>query len=110
MRLDYVYARQLATIPLGRGPVVVLETKDEGVWRMTPIRAQVDSTLSLEFNPQDLWVGLFWKRKDQTLPDPFEGFYVHALDVYLCLFPCLVLHLSWLRLRRGELPHGVAIG
>jgi hypothetical protein len=34
----------------------------------------------VEFKPQDLWVGAYWKRVG------------HVLDVWLCLLPCLPLH------------------
>lgn len=32
------------------------------------------------FEPRDLWVGVFWDRRDD------------GLHVYVCLFPTLVLH------------------
>lgn len=36
-----------------------------------------------EFKPQDLWIGVFWKRIGSTV------------DLWICVLPCLPLHLSW---------------
>ena len=41
-----------------------------------------DWNLQLEFKPQDLWIGLYWRR---------EG---NCVDVWVCLLPCLPLHFS----------------
>ena len=38
---------------------------------------------SFEWKPQDLWVGVFWKRIG------------NAVDVWVCLLPCVPLHVSW---------------
>jgi len=38
------------------------------------------------WEPRDLWVGLYWKRK------------ANLLQVWICLLPCLPLHLVWVRL------------
>lgn len=37
---------------------------------------------AIEWKPQDLWVGVFWKRSR-------NGF---RLDVWVCIIPCLPLH------------------
>lgn len=37
----------------------------------------------LEWKPQDLWVGAFWKRNG------------NCVDLWVCLIPCVPIHLSW---------------
>jgi hypothetical protein len=39
--------------------------------------------IRLEFKPQDLWIGAFWRRS------------IDVLDVWVCLIPCLPIHLRW---------------
>lgn len=41
----------------------------------------VDWRIDLEFKPQDLWIGVFWKTTG------------HCLDAWICLLPCVPLHL-----------------
>lgn len=36
-----------------------------------------------EWKLEDLWVGAFWKRTGGTI------------DLWLCLIPCVPLHVSW---------------
>jgi len=36
--------------------------------------------LQLEWKPQDLWIGVYWKNTPERL------------DVWVCLLPCLPLH------------------
>lgn len=38
---------------------------------------------SLWFEKRDCWVGCFWRRLG------------NCLDIYICLVPCLPLHLCW---------------
>lgn len=40
----------------------------------------------LEFKLADLWVGVFWKWREPTWKED-------ALDVWLCLVPCVPIHL-----------------
>lgn len=42
-------------------------------------------SIALEFKPQDLWVGLFWKASSRRV------------DAWLCLIPCVPIHVSWRR-------------
>jgi hypothetical protein len=50
----------------------------------------------VEFVPRDLWVGLFWDRKVDWRLHPHFGVQQRpTLHVYLCLLPCLPLHLAW---------------
>jgi hypothetical protein len=54
--------------------------------------------IRLEFKPQDLWVGLYWRRRypryeGLRLADR-RGVIVYC-DVWICLVPMLPLHLSW---------------
>jgi hypothetical protein len=39
----------------------------------------------LEFNPQDLWFGVFWRSGRDAGS--------HTLDLWVCLLPCLPLHI-----------------
>lgn len=54
-------------------------------------------TYSLEWKPQDLWVGVYWKRRYTSDTDGWT-------DVYICLLPCLPIHLywHWQEARRGK--------
>ncbi len=47
----------------------------------------------LEFKPQDLWVGIFWRRRG------CKRFL--ETDVWICLFPMLPIHFYWYRLDGG---------
>lgn len=38
----------------------------------------------LEFKPQDLWIGVFWKRTTKW-----------RVDLWLCLIPMVPLHIAW---------------
>lgn len=61
----------------------------------------------LEVVWRDLWVGVFWRKK--AYPDPscpvvawrggrvVEGRMLVRYDVWVCLVPCLPIHLSWER-------------
>lgn len=37
----------------------------------------------LEWKMQDMWIGAFWKRTG------------NCVDLWVCLLPCVPLHLSW---------------
>jgi len=37
----------------------------------------------LEWKPEDLWVGVFWRRSGRRT------------DVWVCLLPCLPIHIEW---------------
>ena len=51
------------------------------------LRLEVGSSIELKFVPQDIWVGVYWKR---------DVFYEDAAwDVYVCLVPMLPIHFSW---------------
>lgn len=42
--------------------------------------------LTARFEPRDIWVGLFWdRRQDYTEGGP-------VLHVYVCPIPCVVIH------------------
>jgi hypothetical protein len=46
----------------------------------------------------DFWIGVFWRR-DKTCPiahDPFTE--LRSLDVWICVLPCVPLHLRWERM------------
>lgn len=48
--------------------------------------------LQLEFKPQDLWVGAYWRRA--LLERPLKGWF-YRYDLWVCLLPCLPIHLTW---------------
>lgn len=41
-------------------------------------------SLRLEWKPQDLWVGVYWKRSRTA--------FLAFLDVWVCLVPCVPIH------------------
>lgn len=53
-----------------------------------------------ELKLADMWIGLFWKTTMAQLPDGPTPF---ATDVWICLLPCVPLHITyWHRL---SIPH-----
>ena len=46
-------------------------------------------SIGLEFKPQDLWMGAFWKRGDEA-----AGSWQIA-NVWVCLVPMLPIHLTY---------------
>jgi hypothetical protein len=68
--------------------------------------------LRLEFEPRDLWIGAFWKREaireavplkgESMFGTPYDGvgFIGRSVrvktDIWICVVPCVALHLSWL--------------
>ena len=50
----------------------------------SPVQGDVirDWNLTLEWKPQDLWVGAFWKRIG------------NCIDVWVCIIPCVPIHFS----------------
>lgn len=44
---------------------------------------EVEARFSIEFKIQDLWIGAFWKRIG------------NCVDVWVCLVPCVPIHVSW---------------
>ncbi|TMJ00947.1 MAG: hypothetical protein E6G97_18615 [Alphaproteobacteria bacterium] len=64
----------------------------------------------LEWEPRDLWLGLFWRREWQLPDHPLMANHAQALcdfigprkagltprlDLWLCLLPCLPIHLTF---------------
>ena len=45
--------------------------------------------IRLEFKPQDLWVGVFWKRGDEAAGSR------KSMDIWICLVPMLPIHLIY---------------
>lgn len=50
--------------------------------------------IRLEWKPQDLWIGAFWKTVPGLNPEEEPVAEVH---VWICLVPMLPLHLWWCR-------------
>lgn len=48
----------------------------------------------LQWEPRDLWIGLFWRVNREMAP-PF-----YTLHIYLCLVPLIPLHVTILRRTR----------
>lgn len=53
-----------------------------------------------EFKLQDLWIGVFWKRSVEKWAKPAIGSFVDIreadrIDVWVCLIPCVPLHIVW---------------
>lgn len=61
--------------------------------------------IRVEFKPQDLWIGAFWKS------EPLGDMYVSPgareslravqrryrfVDLWICMIPCIPIHISWI--------------
>lgn len=55
---------------------------------MTDATRKVSRSIRLEFKPEDLWVGLFWRRSSAHA----IAKEVRALDVWVCIVPMLPIH------------------
>jgi hypothetical protein len=53
------------------------------------IRALRWPSVSVIVEPRDLWVGVYWDVVASLLGNPI------ALDVYVCVVPCLPIRLTW---------------
>lgn len=67
------------------------------------------SKVRLEFKPQDMWIGVFWRRTETRqvchcgdYMDQHSAFYGHnavmmiqpdLLDIWICFVPCFPIHL-----------------
>lgn len=50
----------------------------------------------VELEPRDLWVGVFWDRRQRWRTLPYGRVQRQStVHLYLCLLPCLPLHLAW---------------
>jgi hypothetical protein len=50
--------------------------------------------IKLEFKLEDAWVGVFWKHSCRM--NEFCGRkIIKKTDVWICLVPCLPLHITW---------------
>ncbi len=63
-------------------------------WENRIRRITVSNKLSISicWEPRDLWVGVYWT----TL--------LHELEVFICILPCLPLRLRWVRSWGGIFP------
>ena len=46
----------------------------------------------IEFKPQDLWIGVYWKK---TYCQTDDGKKLFSTDVWICIIPMFPLHLSF---------------
>ena len=54
--------------------------------------------IRLEFKPQDMWVGVYWK---VTEYEPCQGYHVPTdLDIWVCFLPTIPVHIHFKE--RGE--------
>lgn len=61
-------------------------------WRLVTIRRREFAwRVSLEREWRDVWVGVYWDKERRTMATVFH--------VYLCLVPCLPIHVQVLRNR-----------
>lgn len=49
----------------------------------------------VKFEPRDTWVGVYWDFQPYIW-DPDQTYH-WVFDLYICVIPCLPLHLSWRR-------------
>lgn len=84
-----------------RGPRVVPGPPDNLNGRVAVIPplppTETKWSVKVEFKLQDMWVGVFWDRTDQHVhfaPGNRDGKCErHLLDVWVCILPCLPLHI-----------------
>ena len=50
--------------------------------------------IRFEWEPADMWIGVFWKHANA---DTDCGSILQWLDVWICLLPCVPLHITILR-------------
>lgn len=72
---------------------------------MRPYRSTARRTLfyrpglavHVEYKPEDLWLGLFWRSTVHRVcyRGRYFGERIARLDFYLCLVPCVPLHVTW---------------
>jgi hypothetical protein len=55
--------------------------------------------VGFEWEPRDLWIGVYWRGKRLTVAetDCAKVVNVRLYDLWVCLLPCLPLHVRWSR-------------
>ena len=59
--------------------------------------------IRVEFKLEDFWIGVYWRQTPQTSYDYFnetEHLIGWQYDVWVCLLPCLPVHITWERVIR----------
>jgi len=56
------------------------------------IRLNTKTWIALEWKLADLWIGVFWQRK-QANYHTIDGRIVEDLHIWICLLPCLPVHI-----------------
>jgi hypothetical protein len=53
--------------------------------------------IRVEFRKEDLWIGVFWRLDEwYETETPEEGrFEKRKWDMWICLVPCVPIHLKW---------------
>ena len=55
-------------------------------------------SVRLEFKPEDMWVGAFWRSKREGIRTATGYRHVFtAYDLWVCVVPMLPLHFQWTR-------------
>lgn len=49
--------------------------------------------IGVEFKPQDLWVGVFWKTHGHERDFASKW---HHCDIWICLIPCVPIHIKFI--------------
>lgn len=52
---------------------------------------------AIEWKPQDLWVGAFWKTSRISYHVDGRGWCSMETDLWVCLLPCVPIHFTWAR-------------
>lgn len=54
--------------------------------------------ISLKFELRDLWIGVYWSvAHKHELPGGID----RRIDVYICLLPCLPIHIRWQKINQA---------
>jgi len=69
--------------------------------------------IRLEFKLEDLWVGVYWHTDQAQLYTDSATYirgdaplgWIHVVDVWVCIIPCLPVHISW-----GRVHHHARVG
>lgn len=54
----------------------------------------------IEWKPEDLWIGTFWKvgyPTEQYSRSTGRIYFLRRIDVWICIVPMLPIHLWWFR-------------
>lgn len=61
--------------------------REGGQMKREDIQAATKWKVRLEFKPQDLWVGVFWKKGGE------RGFDSENINIWICILPMVPIHI-----------------